>query len=39
MNSVDLTADLQALLTCPNVRHNLSAAQLTEKVFPETKAF
>lgn len=32
MNSVDLTADLQALLTCPNVRHNLSAAQLTEKV-------
>ena len=32
MNSVDLTADLQALLTSPNVRHNLSAAQLTEKV-------
>ncbi len=39
MNSVDLTADLQALLTSPNVRHNLSAAQLQKKYFPGTKAF
>lgn len=39
MNSVDLTADLQALLTCPNVRHNLSAAQLTEKVLSRNEAF
>lgn len=32
MNSVDLTADLQLLLTSPNVQHNLSVPQLTEKV-------